>query len=593
MIKQLKAIRNELLLYGNIKEYKLICDFFELPDETEIESIVKELSIEMRKMVYMELNKVIDIYETDNHRYRDEILYGQRIIWSQVLNCYEALLATKDKLVNFNLSIYDNDYIQACSEIKRIFAYYAEVQVEMSKFEDILGVDRYLDTLCDSDIRPLEGLAEEIKKIFEQKVKPYKNIFVEKWSTANIHNIILHELVHYDGNNQICTLFECNKKKTVLFIIDGFGFGQYQWHKNIRKDAINYTYNENIFAWLEKSDCIKEYALGSAYITDTGAGMAQIFTGKSAKETGIVSSKVSKINNSTLIETKRLDVCSFKNTFNTDFSSITELVKVFDKESKVFYGSRYGNNVSGFSNFIFKGADTMEVLPPERMFSILEDDLLDKKSGLDVVYLTGIDNSGHTMGAYSKFEKFEHEKFNMLFRNFLVEIAIEHPEYFNGDTTFIITADHGMAESSKLMISRKALKDRLFLKNIRGVNFIENNRALLLYGLNAVDYERTRDCINTYFDELGIEADIIVKRTDEYDKWYCTDEDNNISKLAPDMVIRLLNNGLFYSKETSPHLLHYGGHGGGSAGELFVPLLHVTLNDKLLKNIQNRFINIM
>jgi len=593
MASQLKDVRNKLLENNLVNEYKSIMNFFEKPDEYTAENIINSLPAILKEETSKALDEIINIYECELSKYRDEILYGQRLIWSQVFMCYEVLYKARNKMSKYNLTIYKDDYLAANIEIKKIFACYSEVQIEMSKFEDTLGVDRYLDTLCNSDIKPLEKILSEIKAEFETKINPYKEIFVKKWSTTNIAPLITHELIRYDGNNQICTLFECNKKKTVLFVIDGFGYAQYQWHKSMNRDIVNYTYNENIFAWLDKVGCIKEYVLGSAYITDTGAGLAQIFTGKSAMETGIVSSKVGTKNSASFIETKKIDVCEFKNIFHSENSSITELVKIFDKKSKVFYGSRYGSNVSGFSDFIFKGAEVTEILPPERMFEILKDELEQDEEGLNVVYLTGIDNSGHTMGAYSKFEKFEHEKFNMLLRNFLIEMAIENQEYFDGKTTFIITADHGMAESSKLMISRKILKDRFYCANIRGVSFVENNRAMLIYGLSSADYTKAKNTLIDFFDELNVDADILTKGTEEYTKWYCIDVNNHISNMAPDIVIRLISNGLFYSKETSHRLLHYGGHGGASAGELFVPLLQITLDDKLLKNIQNRFVNIM
>lgn len=593
MISKLKEIRNILLEKKLVYEYKLIMNFFENPDENDIEGIINLIPTNSKDVITQALEEIILVYETNLSKYRMEILYGQRIIWSQVLMCYEVLNSVKNRMMKYNVSLYSDDYLVANDEVKKVFACYAEAQVEMSRFEDILGVDRYLDKLCATDIIPLEKLLSEIKAILEIKVKQYKEIFVSKWSTTNIATLITHELVRYDGNNQICTLFECNKKKTVLFIIDGFGYSQYQWHKNMNSGNGNYTYNENIFEWLEKSGCLKEYILGSAYISDTGAGLAQIFTGKSAIETGIISSKVGNKNSASFIDTKKIDIHEFKNKFNADSSSITELVTIFDKKSKVFYGSRYGNNVSGFSDLIFKGAEVLEIMPPERMFEILKDELKNGEEGLDVVYLTGIDNSGHTMGAYSKFEKFEHEKFNMLFRNFLIELALYNQEYFDGKTTFIITADHGMAESSKFMISRKNLKDKFYNANISGATFIENNRAMLVYGLSSTDYHKAVNTLIEFFNELNIDTDMLIKGTEEYKKWYCTDINNHISNIAPDIVIRLISNGLFYSKETSHHLLHYAGHGGASAGELFVPLLQVTLDEKLLKSIHNRFINII
>jgi|GEM_PF-3392762 len=593
MLDNLRKLRNLLLENNLLNVYKNILYFFENPYINDVERIVNSLQGAPKDDVRDILHEVINLYETKISKYRDEIIYGQYLIWDQVLICYEKLCDIRTRIKMFNLNIFTDDYLSAVDEVKKISKCYSEAQSEMTSFESILGVDRYLDRLCYTDIKPLEDILSEIKSDFESKLAKYKDIFVNKWSTTNVAPLISHELLRYDGDNQICTLFECNKRNIVLFIIDGFGYSQYQWHKNINNGAINYTYNENIFNWLEKVGCIKEYVLGSSYITDTSAGLAQIFTGKSQIETGIISSKVRIENSASFMDTKRLDSENFNKIFNTENISISQLVKIFNKKSKVFYGSRYGGNISGFSEFIFRGAEVFEIIPSERSFVILKDELYKKEEGLYVVYLTNIDNSGHTMGAYSQFEKFEHEKFNMLLRNFLIEVASENQGQFDGKTTFIFTADHGMAESSKFMINRKIIKEQFNRSNLNNVRFVENNRAMLVYGLQSQDYFKANDILVEYFNDLNVDVDILIKGTESYSNWYCTDIHNKISKLAPDIVIRLISSGLFYSKDTSHHLLHYGGHGGASAGEIFVPLLQITLDNELYSNIQNRFINII
>lgn len=590
LLNELRTIRDKLLENKNIKTYLDILDFMDLPDEDKIKDIEASVDSEICDITKNAMIQIVNTYEDDNNRYQNEILYGQRIIWGQVYDSYKKLIDIYEGVNTYRIEIYD-EYIKACKEIKRVMSFCAEAQAQMSRFEDALGIDRYLDKLGNRDVVPLQNLVADINKITEVKLNTYKKVFVKQWSTVNVSKMILHELVRYDGSNQICTLFDTNIDKVVLFIIDGFGYGQYLWHKRLN-NIKNYTYNENIFSWLDNSGALKEYVLGSAYITDTGAGLAQIFIGEQANNTGILSSKLCT-ETGNLIETKRLEKVDFKNIFKTDKKSITEIIKVFGKESKVFYGSKYNTkNITGFSDFIFEGAKVTEVIPSERIFGILRDDLLKQKSGLDIVYMTDIDNSGHSMGAYSKFEKYEHEKFNILFRNFLIETAIESPELFNDKTTLLITADHGMAESSKIMINRKDIKEKFYEVGITGCNFIENNRALLIYGVWKNKYELACNCIKEMFNSIDVEYDILVKGMKEYSE-FMGNVDDKVESLFPDIIVRCVGNALFYSRNKSEHLLHFGGHGGGSVGEVFVPLLQVKLSKELLKSISERFIRIM
>ncbi|WFA10075.1 hypothetical protein [Tissierella sp. Yu-01] len=596
MIKKLRSLRKELLNRGDIICYRMIMIFLDSPNDNDIKNILKISSVELKTEIISVLYDLIDMYEDDFSRYKKEILYGQIFIWSQVLICYEELISQKELITTHNEKYYSDDYLNACKEINNLSKYYTKSQVAMSSFEEVFGVDRYLDRLCSEDIEPLVEIIFDIKKILELKSKRYKELFIKQWNTTNINKVIEHQLIRYNGENQVCTTLECNKRNVILLIIDGFGFSQYQWNKKLINSEINYTYNENIFSWLNRVNCIKELVLGSSHITDTSAGLAQIFCGQKSIKTGIISSKLSKKDINGFKDTKTLSIDEFEKYFDTSKCSITELVRAFNIESKVYYCSRYRTGNLGFSNYIFNGAEVEEVIPSERIFSVLQDDIdnLEQNKYLRIIYLTGLDNSGHTMGAYSKFEKFEHEKFNVLFRNFLIEIALEKPDLFNNETSIIITADHGMSESSRVMINRYDIKMKLLGSNIKNCRLIENNRALLIYGINNNnEITMAKNCLVDYFESINIDVDILDKSNDEYRQYYCINEHNKISDLSPDIIVKLIGNGLFYSKESSKHLLHYGGHGGGSFEEQFVPLLQLDLNNKLLNCIHKRFINII
>ncbi len=338
-----------------------------------------------------------------------------------------------------------------------------------------------------------------------------------------------------------------------------------------------------------------EYILGSAYISDTSAGLAQIFLGQNEKETGIISSKLQRSGETHFFETKKISNNEFLRTFDTTQNSITDIIASLGMRSKVFYCSRYSTPELGFSKSIFQGAEVDSITPSERAFSVIKDYLNEETSnGLAIIYLTNMDNSGHTMGAYSRFEKYEHEKLNSLFKNFMIELATTTPDMFNGETSIMFVADHGMVESAKKMVSRFDIINLLYQHlNVR-VKAVENNRAMLLYGISLDKLDASKVALINYFGSINISVDITCKLDEEYDAFFCNEENTPIYNVSPDIIIRLVGSGLFYSNQSiNPHLMHYGGHGGASFGESFVPLLDIILNKKTLDAINNRFTNIL
>lgn len=567
---------------------EMISSFFSIPNKSKIEEIVFNPTLRKYKNeITGLLGDIYILYCEDRKEYSRVYLNGQKIVWDTLLECIKKIKINSEVLSKKDIIFFPDSYNKSCNEVNKICEIYSNSQLEISKYEDILGVDRYLDKVAIDDLALISSVIESQLSIINAKLNLYKDLFQNQWGLFNVKDILVHKLVKYDKNNEVCSLLSAKNNRVILFVIDGFGYLQYQWNKRLNKENHFLTYKENIFNWLSNAESLKEYILGSAFISDTAAGISQIFGGRKNKETGIISSKI--MYEGKILNTKQLDKISFKNIFETDGNNVMQILSALNCKSKIYFCSKHNEEYLGFSDYCYRAADFESVVPQERVFSTLKDNF-EKDIRLHIVYMTSIDNSGHTMGAYSKFEKYEHEKINSLFRNFLIEIAMSNPEYFDGKTSILLTADHGMAESSNKMINWKDLDIYLKDNNYGKVKFVENNRALFCYCNDKKFIASCAERINKYFQEMKMNVEICLKYDKTYMNFMC-DQRHKSSILMPDIIIKLIDNGLFYSRELeNKNTAHYAGHGGGSVNEVFVPLLEINLDEKLLKHINNRFI---
>ena len=588
----LSDIRTYLIKNNNIDKCYEIIEYLNKPTEDKLQKLIefKEIcnfGIDATSC----LEDCLKIFATSPEEYRAKFIFAQNIIWTEIVKCAEIVMENTQKMKKQQVLNYGNDYLKAVEQVEKLCRIYAETQARISELEDILGVDRYLDKISADDLSVLNCLLEEQAEVLNSITSEYRYKFQTQWNLTQIRNILFHKLVTPDFENQICSMLPGMQKRSIVFVVDGFGMCQYLWNKSMWKGNKFLTFKENIFSWLSKEHCMTELVLGSGHVSDTASGLGQIFSGYSGAETGIIASKLSK--NGTLYETKKVSSSSFDGVFNISMNSLPKTFDSLGYKSDVFYCSRYDENVSGFSKYLFNGANVISVTPSERVFSLIKDEIIEKQDwNLKFVYITNIDNSGHTVGAFSKFEKYEHQKMNTLFKNFLIELAMDAPELFDGKTSIMLTADHGMAESAKKMISRFDIKNVLEHIGIFNATLIENNRAMLVYGICQSVMETCVLKLVEYFKNKGITVDISCRGTNAYKKLFGDGDKADI--IRPDIVLRLIGNGLFYSNRyVNLHLLHYGGHGGYSTVESFVPLLDITLNPILLDKIKKRFLDRM
>lgn len=585
----METLRNSLLRCGDIETYTRISSFLQDPIHNSLDEILAQAPHELENLISEQLIEVRTLYTSDRQTFEQEYRFGQAVIWQEVLQCYSQLNSAAKRISACQLCPDVTNYAVAKNDISALLGIYAEMQASLSKLEEILGVDRFLDRVSGATFDVLESILSEAKQAIEDKAKKYKSEFQYTWNTTYVNKVLRHKLLLMNTDNQVCDLVQGGNSQVILFVIDGFGFSQYLWNKDFGSGTENFTFNENIFHWLNRESLSSELVLGSSFITDTGAGLAQIYLGQSSGETGIIASKMKKRDDTgAYIATKSLPQDKFDTLFSYK-NSITDLVALAGKPVTVYYCSKYQDPPSGFSKCIFKSASVRSIIPSERVFSILLDDIMAGTiEGLQIVYFTGIDNSGHTMGAYSKLERYEHQKIGYLLRNFIIELASNSPELFDGKRSILITADHGMFESSKKIISRWELSDYLYTAGIKYVKLVENNRAMLLYNNGHSTNEELVLALEQFFESKGLTVDIQSKESASFLQCLGNCDGN----LLPDVIVRFIGGGLFYSNlQVNKHLLHFGGHGGYSVDEVFVPLIELPLNSKLLEKIQKRFLS--
>jgi hypothetical protein len=588
LLINIKILREKMTIDENFKAYTQMIDFMKNP----IIEVDRYLLIYLESMAeYTILEEIRSTFYSDRTFYRGKIIYGQVVIWEEFLIALQKVDKAKETISSYSISYYDNNYLKSTSEIKKVLNIYGEAKAGITMLENALGVDRYIDLIAQDDFKLIDKKLNVLKTLVEKILLKYKELYISKWNTTNVYEIVRHKLFRKNNDNQLCTMLKHSQKRVLLILIDGFGAGQLFWSRKVVPLNSSFTYNENILEWLVSNRLSEEFVLGSPLVSDTAAGLTQIFTGCKSKLTRVFSSNLMIEGNWRVQSTKKLNVNEFQQIADTFNPSITLEAMSELGESNIYFCSKYdSNNISGFSNYIFDSSNVKSILPPERVFAVLQDELNFSKEWLTVAYISSLDNSGHTMGAFSQFERYEHEKLNTIFKNFLIQIAKEKPELFDGETSVLITADHGMTESYKININRRDISDLLESKGIRAT-IVEDNRALLIYRLTQEQTILSQNIIEEYFKDIAVDATLYTKGDMLYDE-FIPDANSMFLNTNPDIIVSLVSEGLFYSKNIKENLMHFGGHGGTSVDEVFVPLINIELNRRLLQELENRFISL-
>jgi len=173
---------------------------------------------------------------------------------------------------------------------------------------------------------------------------------------------------------------------------------------------------------------------------------------------------------------------------------------------------------------------------------------------------------------------------NILLVDFLLNLAYSQKELFDNHTTIVITADHGMFETSIKKITFNEIKTVFSEDNLPIPYIIIDNRAILFYNISNQNLVRSKEIVQNYLKNKGIIGKILIL-TDELMNtlW----DSHNVN--CPAMVLLIKGDGIAVSQEIDEELLHHGGHGGCSCEEVFVPFITINLTPNLHSHLINHY----
>lgn len=609
LVSILKKLRRKLLKNHDFSNFNSLLEYmlnpYEIIDSTEYHDLeVFEDSVISKNYLNSLKNEIYSIYCNDRNDYREYIINGQCDIWDNIGRVYIKLFSIKKTIEDIQIDIVDDNYYMACQEVKKILELCSACFSEVSKYEQVMGIDRYLSDINKTDTETLYMLVQEIKSIANKKLHRYKYYYQTKWNVTSVSDTIKHMLLERNYTSPVTKNIWVEQQNVIMFIIDGFGYSQYLWNLNTSTASKSYTLNENIFSMMRGNSFFNDnLILGSSLVSDTGAGLAQIYTGKLPKDTGVVASKVYRSDGyrfyhyndrlkNNIIDVKNT-VFQFDKLISPEAKSFIEELKDGGVDISIYYCSRY-HEKCGFGKLCFGDNEVKEILPPERVFRILFDEIKESENKqFRLVYYTSLDNTGHTTGAFSCFEYYEHKKVNSLMTNFIIQLAQYKPYLFNGKTSLVITADHGMAESSKGVIGRSDFY-KLYPEYIKGIDgIVECNRAMLFYNVIPEKIIEAGKEISTIFYEKGIIVKVYSKKDYIYKELIFNPMNEFSSSNSPDIIALIEGEGIIYNKSINENLYHFSGHGGCGVEEVFVPLICINLTEDLKDMIDNRFLKMV
>jgi hypothetical protein len=575
------------------REYSKIIQYFSSPtiqlavqDRVKIDDYslvdVQGLSNEdLRKNL---ITALYNYYREDPKNFEKFFSDGQYIIWQTVFSCAENLVNIKDEIESIEYSAKKSNYPNSCEVVKEYLSCLAEAYRQITLLEKKLGIDRYLATSgLTKDIRILHDLVGEIRYFCNKKLEKTVVDFQLNWNLTSISKSIEKMLGKEIQDNSITNSISPDQEIVIFLLLDGFGYTQYLWYLRGIKERKSTTFSLNIFEWLsEFNEFNDNRILSSTLITDTGSALATIFSGKQPSETHIYASKI-------LHRNKTINV---KKATGNGFSSLVDkypntfLDRLAGVQIIIFDGGRKKSSYGevSFSGLIYSDNTKIPIPISDRIFKKILTSIDTFKKQLNIAYFPLIDNTGHSIGAFTSFESYEYEKLNILFVEFLLNLAQTKEEIFNGKTTILISADHGMFETSIKKFTMNELKSYLSGENLPIPLYTNNSRAVLFYHIADVNLETYRNVIQEFLKNKKIEAKILISTDELFSKLFTSKNPD-----CPSLILLVQGDGFAMDFELEEEQLHHGGHGGCSCEEVFVPFITLTLTPNLHHHLIEHF----
>jgi len=582
-------------------DYSKIIDFFRSPhpvnsyqrvfDNTQFPDCDCFLlsSNELQKYVILRLYSYFYSQQDD---FKEICPDAQYVIWSTIFPCVESLKKIQQELKSIQVYQKANNYPNSCEFVQFYLHKLAQAYSLMVILENQLGIERYLATTgLKYDIKFIHSLVQDIRRESNGKLKKTKLEFQIQWNLTAISKIIKKLLGEQVLEDSITCNFVKDQERVIFILIDGMGYTQYLWYREGIKSQKNFAYGLNIFEWLSQ---FNEYndtlVLGSTLIPDTGSAIASIYSGKLPTTHGIYASNMYDGINS--INIKKIDGVNFdkfvENCPDTFLSSLNKTtIKILDGS-----GSFTKKNKNSFTKFIFGEFPRERIIPQDRLFKKISGTVQNLSNKLLILgYYPLIDNTSHSIGAFTAFESVEYEKLNLIFIDMLIDLAKNQPFVFDGKTTILITADHGMFEISSKKISLYEIK-QVFRDEMAIIPFVSiNTRSIFLYNIPLDKIKKAKDVLQDFIDRREIIAEIYTKN-DEIIQTLLLNSERYGQTPSPDLILIIEDEGIGVSNDIEDALIFHGGHGGSSCEEVFVPLIQIRLTSHLRTEIMNHFAKI-
>jgi hypothetical protein len=171
-----------------------------------------------------------------------------------------------------------------------------------------------------------------------------------------------------------------------------------------------------------------------------------------------------------------------------------------------------------------------------------------------------------------------------LFVEFLLNLAQTKKELFDAKTTILISADHGMFETSIKKFTMNDLKSHFARANLPIPLYANNNRAVLFYHIAEKNLEYYRSEIQDLLDSKQIEGKILISSDELFSRLYDSKKSD-----CPSIILLIQGDGFAMNYELEEEQLHHGGHGGCSCEEVFVPFITLTLTPNLHRHLIEHF----
>jgi len=546
-------------------------------------------SHELQKYVIIEL---FSYFEPRQEEFKEICPNAQYVIWSTVFPCVESLKKIQAELKSIKVYQKANNYPDSCEFVELYLHKLARAYSLMVILENQLGIERYLATTgLEYDVKFIHSLVQDIRRESNGKLKDTKLEFQAHWNLTAISKIIKKLLGEQILEDSITCNFAKDQERVIFILIDGMGYAQYLWYREGIKSQKNSAFGLNIFEWLSQFDEYNDtLVLGSTLIPDTGSAIASIYSGKLPSTHGIYASNMYDGLNS--INIKKIDGENFDkfvetcpDTFLSSLNKTT--IKILDGS-----GSFTKKNKNSFTKFIFGEFPRERIIPQDRLFKKISGAVQNSSNkSLILGYYPLIDNTSHSIGAFTAFESVEYEKLNLIFIDMLIDLAKNQSVAFDGKTTILISADHGMFEISSKKISSSEIK-QVFRDEMAIRPFVSiNTRSIFLYNIPLDKIKKAKDVLQDFIDQRKIIAEVYTK-TDEIIQTLLLNSERYGQTPSPDLILIIEDEGIGVSNDIEDALIFHGGHGGSSCEEVFVPLIQIRLTSQLRTEIMNHFAKI-